>query len=730
MASDSSAVVRHQPPSVEDEFENDGRSTKLKAVPYGSHLEVIKDGNLQDAIVAARPTIVKSWLENELSNVGQKDLLSCREKLCTEEQVKKISAAVSEQMTAGKRKSTAALAEQLGQHKKVLEFFVEYALDERLYKLEVIKRRQREEVERILALKRNGGDDYQILKIDREMTRSELFDRRRQLVFLVHPDRNPDSQATECTQIVLDAAQRLLDSGGRTSYKPPARQPHDASASDVKDMFAPGAYGSETDESSIEEEVPKIPEIPEIPEAIQNVHRHLIKYIEPCFSKFEERDTEIENGIRRGNNKITRLNKRAQRPEKAYHVTLAVLYSLKQQQKYVIDIAKNQGMGEAEKQLNVLRKQSLDTCNQREHQWPESWVDIIERAVRERLDEIGKNEVDPNQPGDPMNEVDTNRPGDPMNGVETNHSEHDSSKSPGLTTMSLTAGDDITQPVAQPIRPLRPLRPGNTLLEDKILGYRLVKRYSPYEGRHVTHSAKFFVETPGSKIFKIVSGREIGYQAALAYDRLPESEKNDVEEYLEGVSNGKMDPVAFEKILGVGAKESEFEMMDRLPETWIQIAMAGDEDPSKAKIINRTALRKWVPNADKLIDSFYVDIGIEPPWAFTRFPNPRNAVRYMALKYPEPRRRAFEARDRPRLRVRPHYNETRLIGYDEAGERSRLTARPYQDEPRLTAPDESNDRLVRAFEHMVDALEEQREEQRQYHRMLESALGLRLTGGQ
>jgi hypothetical protein len=185
---------------VEDEFENDGRSIKLKALPYGSHLDVIKDGNLQDAIVAARPTIVKSWLENELSNVSQKDLPSYREKLCTEEQIKKISAAVSDQMTGGKRRSKEALAEQLGQHKTVLEFFVEYALDEHLYKIEAVPRRQREETERILALKRNGGDDYQILNIDREMTRSELFNQRRQLVFLVHPDRNPDPQATECTQ--------------------------------------------------------------------------------------------------------------------------------------------------------------------------------------------------------------------------------------------------------------------------------------------------------------------------------------------------------------------------------------------------------------------------------------------------------------------------------------------------------------------------------------------------
>ncbi|RSL73741.1 hypothetical protein CEP54_000280 [Fusarium duplospermum] len=724
MASNSSAVVRHQPPSVEDESENDGRSTKLKAVPYGSHLEVIKDGNLQDAIIAARPTIVKSWLENELSNVSQKDLLSYRDKLCTEEQMNKISAAVSHHLTVGKRRSNAALTEELCQHKTVLEFFIEYALDEGLYQLEVIPRRQREEIERILALKRNGGDDYQMLKIDREMTRSELFERRRQLVFLVHPDRNTDHQATECTQIVLNAAQRLLDSGGRTSYKPPARQSKDVNASDFENMFGPGAYLSGPDESDMSDEEKE--QTPEIPEEVRKVHRHIRKYIEPGFSKFKL-DADIIRGVLKGNNRIKRLNSEAKRPSDAYLVPPEVLYALTQQQKQVVDTAENHGVREAEKELSLLRQNWLNTFKKRENQWPESWADIMERAVRERLDEIGKNKIDPNQPGDPMNGGDTNQVGDPMDGLDTNQSDHSARGSSVSTTMSVTAGDDTTQPI---VRPIQSLRPGYTLLGDKILGYRPLKRYNRYEEQYFTHSMKFFVETPGSNIFKIFSGSEIGYQAALAYDRLPESEKNDVGRYLEDVSNGKMDPGAFEKILSVGAKESEFEMIDRLPETWVRIAMAGDENTSKAKIIHRTALRSWVDNADKLIDSFYVDNGIEPPWAFTRFPDPRNAVRYMALKYPAPRRRALEIRDRPRLAMGSHYNEARLIGYDETGERSRLAARPYQDEPTLTASDERDNRLIHAFEQLTVAFREQREEQREYHQLLESALRPRLTGGQ
>lgn len=200
MVSDSSAITRHHPPSVEEETKNDNRTINSKDVPYGSLLEDIQDGNLRDAIVAARPTIVKPWLENELSNVGVKRLLSYRDKLCTKEQVEKISAAVNEQMTAGKRKSSVALAEDLGRQKVVLEFFVEYALDEQLKKLEAPKRQQREEIERILGVKRNSGDDYRLLNINRTMTRSELFNQRRQILFLVHPDKNQDPQAKHCFQ--------------------------------------------------------------------------------------------------------------------------------------------------------------------------------------------------------------------------------------------------------------------------------------------------------------------------------------------------------------------------------------------------------------------------------------------------------------------------------------------------------------------------------------------------
>lgn len=86
-------------------------------------------------------------------------------------------------------------------------------------------------------------------------------------------------------------------------------------------------------------------------------------------------------------------------------------------------------------------------------------------------------------------------------------------------------------------------------------------------------------------------------------------------------------------ILGVCATESVQETTDRLPETWVQIAVKGDDDPSKAKIVHRSAFRKLVDHADKEIDSFYADIGVRPPWATTPYPYPRNAVHYMALAY-------------------------------------------------------------------------------------------------
>ncbi|KAF5000396.1 hypothetical protein FDECE_11216 [Fusarium decemcellulare] len=559
------------------------------------------------AITDARPAIVESWLEKELSNANARDLESYRERLKTDEQIEKISNGVAKCWPGGgKRHSSQTVATELRNHPELIEFFVEFALDERLHQLTGPERERREEIERILNVEKRGGDDYDILRIKDEMERPQVIQRRRELLLLVHPDKNLDSQAKHCTQLVTNAADKLLKSNSK-SYKPLKRQTLEPDIPGFNaNAFGPDYSSSEGEEEEEEEDKT---EIPDIPEDIKQRHQHMRKHIRPYLSNFEESNPGALQGIQRNNDAIKKLNDQASRPTDAYVVDEKLLFALKKAQSNVVKVRKEEGSAKAEQQFEALRDQYLKTCDNRRNQWPQSWWgDIIEKAVRERLDEIDKTNPD------------SNKPDHTMGGVEADGND-DNSSIHSLTTPPSVTGDDGAR---QLVRPIQPIRAGYTLLGDEILGYRPLKKYDPYTEQYYTSGTKFFVQVPGSKTLGIFSGDEIGKPAAVAYDRLPENDKNDVRKYLEQVTNHTMNPGAFEEIVAVGAKESQFEMTERYPETWVQIAMANDDNPSKAKIINRTALRSLVRHADKLIDMFYVQNSIKPPWASTRFPDPRN----------------------------------------------------------------------------------------------------------
>ncbi|KAF4470082.1 dnaJ domain-containing [Fusarium albosuccineum] len=518
------------------------------------------------AITDARPAIVESWLEKELSNANARDLESYRERLKTDEQIEKISNGVAKCWPGGgKRHSSQTVATELRNHPELIEFFIEFALDERLHQLTGPERERREEIERILNVEKRGGDDYDILRIKDEMERPQI----------------------PKPSIALNTLE-------------PDIPGFNANA------FGPDYSSSEGEEEEEEEDKT---EIPDIPEDIKQRHQHMRKHIRPYLSNFEESNPGALQGIQRNNDAIKKLNDQASRPTDAYVVDEKLLFALKKAQSNVVKVRKEEGSAKAEQQFEALRDQYLKTCDNRKNQWPQSWWgDIIEKAVRERLDEIDKTNPD------------SNKPDHTMGGVEADGND-DNSSIHSLTTPPSVTGDDGAR---QLVRPIQPIRAGYTLLGDEILGYRPLERYNSYAGEYYTYGMKFFVQLPGSKTFGIFSANEIGLPAALAYDRLPENDKNDVRKYLEQVNNHTMDPGAFEEIVAAGAKESEFEMTDRFPETWVQIAMSNDDNPSKAKIINRTALRSWMRNADKLIDMFYVQNSIVPPWGSTRFPDPRN----------------------------------------------------------------------------------------------------------
>ena len=76
-------------------------------------LSVLNDANLEDAVIAARPKLVDSWLKNELSSAKIEDFELYREKLSSVKQIEKISHGVCNEWKGGKRKTSAEIANKI-----------------------------------------------------------------------------------------------------------------------------------------------------------------------------------------------------------------------------------------------------------------------------------------------------------------------------------------------------------------------------------------------------------------------------------------------------------------------------------------------------------------------------------------------------------------------------------------------------------------------------------------
>jgi hypothetical protein len=162
-------------------------------------LAVLQDASLRNPIIAARKEIVDFWIENELKDATAGDVETYRDILSSEEQIARISNIVLSKITKGKRPTTTAIAQEIGK-KEVIEFFVEYAFDLCIEKREAPQREAREEIERILNVLAAGGNEYDVLGIDEAITRLDLRQRKRRILYLVHPDKNKDKEAEKCAK--------------------------------------------------------------------------------------------------------------------------------------------------------------------------------------------------------------------------------------------------------------------------------------------------------------------------------------------------------------------------------------------------------------------------------------------------------------------------------------------------------------------------------------------------
>ncbi|KAH7207419.1 hypothetical protein DER44DRAFT_632114, partial [Fusarium oxysporum] len=117
-------------------------------------------------------------------------------------------------------------------------------------KREAPQREAREEIERILNVLAAGGNEYDVLGIDEAITRLDLRQRKRRILYLVHPDKNKDKEAEKCAKEVNNAADKLLNKN-QERYQPPTGS---RIFKEHKGVFGPGAFATGDTEPEDDEE--------------------------------------------------------------------------------------------------------------------------------------------------------------------------------------------------------------------------------------------------------------------------------------------------------------------------------------------------------------------------------------------------------------------------------------------------------------------------------------------
>ncbi|KAF5724650.1 chaperone [Fusarium mundagurra] len=680
MAARTIGTSGYRPPTVTD-GDKPHQSSQLSLVPYDGSLAVLQNASLRNPMIAARKEIVDVWIENELKDATAADVESYRHILSSEAEIEKISDVVLSKITQGKRPNKAAIVEEIGKE-EIIEFFVEYAFDLCIEKREAPKREAREEIERILDVLKARGNEYDVLGIDEPISLHDLRQLRRRILYLVHPDKNEDKEAQKCSKEVNSAADKLL-SMNKSMYKPP---PGSRILKEHKGVFGPGAFATgdtepSSDEDSDEED--KV-SVPDIPDAVKKVHEKVSKHMQTYFSGFPKGLPVFNDEIRKANNKIRNLNVKAGISGDYYQVDRDVLQGLKEAQVHVIRIRETQGAKEAEKQLSVFKGQSEKTCGQRNFQWPGNWSEVMVQAVRDKLDEINQSEPPPNK--------------ESVSDPNVTGTKGDKEKS--NTDIDMLDADNV---------------------DGIILGYRSSRRYNRFQEQYLTDDITFFIQSLGASIFGVFSLGDLGHEIstkALSYYK--DGGGNDVSTHIEAVtgSNPSITPATYNGILCIGAKKSGKPPEGRFPDTWIQIALKNDSDPSNAKIIHRTALRKLVKDADSQIERFYNEVGVEPPWAYTPYPDPHNHLRPRPLMFPAPRRQHCEY-DRHFSKALPFYGNMGSIGYEEAAARRAPQTRSSGAQSQIASDSE---RLIAAMETLVLAMVEDREDRKRHQDYIESKL--------
>ncbi|KAI1316413.1 hypothetical protein F5Y16DRAFT_393143 [Xylariaceae sp. FL0255] len=526
---------------------------------------------------------------------------------------------------AGSNSGSTPSAEEIEQTRQTVKLYIEpimsLACTEIIKALEAdrdpsIAKKKRRAVTRTLRQLKRQASLYNLLGVKADATETEIKEAHKKLILLLHPDKNKDEAAGECTQAINGAKDTLADAGKRKDYdlflksKPQAADEEDEM--EVDEDFAPNAFDSDESDDDMEEEEADDEEEDEKEftkpsKTVDKEHRAMGPIIKKFFKDLEGQiaGAELAKALSRKNSRIQKDNQSDPHRQGDINIFTVPADKLLVCQYMQRNIALTYNLGiiqpdRVQNELQSLQNYFEKACRRGLHQWPEAWVGYLMDPLRERLLKIGLSQQYTETKTGPKPS-----PSKQSDNSSTKDKDKDKDKdeySRGCKTPSFKQAQAKTLHILAHSYPLR----RNAIP----MGFA---------------GMKYFLDVDGPNRLALQMAADVDKTKELEYQQ--STTKHNIKEH---EHMHAMRPVTdFKKIIGVaflaGTGSSE-----RTPWTYVRVQMTDDTD----YIMTRSSLRGWLnsKNADRHIDQFCVDSGTVPPWVLGHEDS------YTPLMYPLPTR--------------------------------------------------------------------------------------------
>ncbi|KAK5637603.1 hypothetical protein RRF57_013318 [Xylaria bambusicola] len=524
---------------------------------------------------------------------------------------------------------------------------------------------QRNRINHVLKLIQRHASLYELLDINIDAKKLEIIKAWKKIVAGIHPDKNEDKAAKQCTQAVNEAKELLSDPKRRKLYDDYLeKNPPPPKVETFDEDFDDGAfdYTGNDDTPSQDDEDDEANDEVNYPPASQNIMRYHAKVtpvIEEFFATLEgEIDYSLLDQIEPINELIAAENQVHNIfPTDMYKIPRIMLLGFQFHQRHILMGYKTQLYDtlRVQKEAQELKKQFAKACRRKLYQWPCDWVDLCILPLNFGLESRGF--IWEQQISAPLisNDEDIE-----MEDIDKNVDDDDEG---GL-------GRQITA---------KRRHPAFTASGAPILGY--IPHYRRVNGLPIAFNFTIFIKVDNNNPIKIARRSEVSMLEARAYHDLPKHERNNVQD--SAVKYATMDPTDTVDIIGIAWVPASAGS-DRMPPTYIWVKTPVYSD--KAAIMTKTTFRKWLGQrvADGYIESWFASKGISPQWK---------------APYPE---------------------SGRLLTYPTVGRPSCTSTTAAKE---ATEEDGRIEKLTKQFERIVDMLakgqEEAREDRKQYQEFLQ-----------